>query len=470
MESATGWRQMVAEVSNARRRARGRGRAGEIRIRTTAAAVVVVGVFLVIASVGMVAFLQASIRDDVRTTALARVQVVGAALRAGSPLSTTAVGDADEEFVQVVDDAGVVVEATANVAGRPALVNLAPGGETTLDHVPFEEGPFLVVSGSTSTADGPVTVIVGRDLEDVAEATAPVIASLAIGVPLLLALVGAVTWLIVGRALAPVERIRREVEAVSAEELHRRVPDPPGSDEISHLASTMNRMLDRLEASHVRQRRFVSDASHELRSPVASIRQHAEVAIAHPERSDVRELAEPVLAEAERLQRLVEDLLLLSRIDEGARLGAAEPIDVDDLVLEEAARLREATSLRIDTRGVSAGRVLGDRARLAHLLRNLTDNAARHARSAIRLSLSANDGWVVLSVEDDGSGVASEDRGRIFDRFVRLETARDRDSGGAGLGLSIVREVARLHGGSVSVTDGANGGARFEVRLPSAEA
>jgi signal transduction histidine kinase len=309
--------------------------------------------------------------------------------------------------------------------------------------------------------------VVGRSLEDAGEATRTVIASLAIGVPLLTLLVGVVTWRIVGRALEPVERIRSEVDAISPTELHRRVPDPPGDDEIARLAATMNRMLSRLQDAQARQRRFVSDASHELRSPVAAIRQHAEVALVHPEGTEMRELAGVVLEEDARLQAIVEDLLLLSRIDEGTVDVAEEPVDVDDILLEEAARLRASTDLEVETAGVSAGRVLGDRGKLGRLVRNISENGARHARARVSLSLGERDGWVVLAVEDDGAGIAPEDRERIFDRFVRLDDARDRDSGGSGLGLSIVREIATLHRGTVVVTDARLGGARLEVRLPA---
>jgi signal transduction histidine kinase len=200
---------------------------------------------------------------------------------------------------------------------------------------------------------------------------------------------------------------------------------------------------------------------------VASIRQHAEVALAHPERTDLRELAEVVLEEDLRLQRIVEDLLLLTRIDEGSARARSEPVDVDDLVFAEAARVRDTTALRVDTERVSAGRVLGDRERLDRLLHNLVDNAARHARSVVALSLETKGADVVLAIEDDGPGVPEPERERVFDRFVRLDSSRERDEGGSGLGLSIVREIAALHGGTVAIADARLGGARVEVRLPA---
>jgi signal transduction histidine kinase len=284
--------------------------------------------------------------------------------------------------------------------------------------------------------------------------------------PILLLVFGLVTWFVVGRALAPVEAIREEVDAISSSRLDRRVSDPPGHDEIARLATTMNRMLERLQDGQLRQRRFVSDASHELRSPVTTIRQHAELALAHPDTTEIGELAEVVLEEDVRLQALVEDLLLLTRIDEGTMELHTEPVDVDDLVFEEAARLRGATDLRIDISNVSAGRVIGDRLKLERLVRNLADNAARHASSAIRLAVQEDDEHVVLEVDDDGPGVPGALRGVVFERFTRLDESRDRDGGGTGLGLAIVAEIAGAHGGTASVSDAPLGGARFEVLLP----
>jgi len=270
----------------------------------------------------------------------------------------------------------------------------------------------------------------------------------------------------VGRALAPVEAIRAEVDAISATALHRRVPDPPADDEIGRLARTMNRMLERLERAQARQRRLVSDASHELRSPVAAIRQHAEVALAHPGRTSAAELAETVLAEDLRLQRLAEDLLLLTRADEHTLALRRRPVDLDDLVFDEARRLRAVSGLRVDTSQVSAGRVDGDAAGLRRVLRNLGDNAARHAEGRVAFSVAERDGVVLLEVDDDGPGVPEADRERVFERFVRLDDARARDGGGSGLGLAIVAELVAAHGGTVAIGASPAGGTRVGVSLP----
>jgi signal transduction histidine kinase len=442
----------------------GRGRRGRgIRVRTTLTAVLVVAVSLAIAGIAIVLYVREALRDDVRTTAYLRARAI--AEQVSSADHSFIAGDADEEFVQILRPDGTILTSSPNVAAEPVLVPLRPGQERVLGPLPFEGSPYLVIAAS-ARAPGE-TIIVGRSLETVTEATAAMVNVLSVAIPLLLLVVGLVTWRVVGRALAPVEGIRREVEAISSSELHRRVPDAPGGDEISRLASTMNSMLQRLEEGHRRERRLVSDASHELRSPITSIRQHAEVALSHPDTTTTTELASVVLEEDERLQRIVEDLLLLSSLDEGSLGIRTAPVDLDDVVLEEATRLRGTTGLRIETDAVSAGRVTGDRSKLERLVRNLTDNAARHARGVVRLSLRASGDDVVFAVEDDGRGISTQDRERIFERFVRLDEARDRDSGGSGLGLSIVRELAVAHGASLVVTDASIGGARFEVRFPS---
>jgi signal transduction histidine kinase len=448
------------------RLARVRDLSGTVRVRTTAAATIVVGAALVVGAVAMVVLLRRSLTADVRVSALLRAEAIADGLASGARGTRIAV-DEDEEFVQVVDPDGDVVGSSSNLAGHTLLARLPPGESRRIERVPFEDDPFLAVATRATTPRGPLTVIVGRTLERVTESSQAVVGLLVPGLPLLLLVVGVVTWRVVGRALAPVEAIRAEVEAISSKELHRRVPDPPGKDEVARLAATMNRMLTRLERGQMRQRRFVSDASHELRSPVTTIRQHAEVALSHPDGTSIEELAEVVLEEDERLQRLVEDLLLLSRMDEGTLRLRIDSVDLDDLLFEEAARLRGTTDLHIKTGGVSAGRVSGDKIQLAKLVRNLTDNAARHANSTVVLALRKYEREVVLTIDDDGDGIPPSERERIFERFVRLEEARDRDSGGSGLGLAIVAEIVAAHGAAVAVLESPNGGVRFEVRFPS---
>lgn len=436
---------------------------GAIRVRTTVAAIAVVGLSLVLAGVGIVTFLQRSLRENVQTAALIQAKAIADSGESSSKVIK--VGEEDEEFVQVLDAEGKVVGGSPNVSGRAALVRLKAGQQQILESVPFENGAFLAVATSTK-ARPQLTVVVGRSLEIVKEAGGAATRVLAFVIPLLLLIVGAVTFRLTGRALAPVEAIRGEVEAISGRELHRRVPIPGSRDEITSLATTMNSMLDRLEESHLRQRRFVSDASHELRSPVAAIRQEAEVTLAHPDTTTIKELAKSVLDEDMRLQRIVDDLLLLTSMDEGTAGLETKPIELDDLVFEEAERLGSFTGLKVDVAGVSEGVVRGDRSKIERLVRNLTDNAARHASSSIRLAVRQANGKVVMQIDDDGPGVPADKRNFVFERFSRLDGARARNHGGAGLGLAIVAEIAAAHGGKVAVTEAPLGGARFEVVFP----
>lgn len=438
-----------------------------VRVRTTVGATVIVGLALVLGSFALVNLLRSSLHDNVHTAAELRAEDVVSLIDSSGELAELAVEDEDDSLVQVLDRSGDVVAASANIDGEPAITTMRAGQSRTLEEVPVSEhDPYLAVARAAD--GGRFLVIVARTLEPVRESTEVVVKLLLVGIPGLLVLVAGTTWFVTGRALRPVEGIRHEVASISAAALDRRVPVPAGDDEIARLATTMNDMLDRLHASRDRQRRFVSDASHELRSPIASIRHQLEVALAHPERTSVDSLAPDLLAEDLRMERLVADLLLLARADEDALGLQHHPVDLDDIVLVEAGQLRSRGRVHVDTAGVSAGRVRGDPNQLLRLVRNLLDNAERHATSTVTIGLRTSARGVELSIADDGAGIPSEHRERVFDRFTRLDDARARDTGGAGLGLSIVAEVARAHGGTARLEDSA-AGARFVVVLPAVE-
>jgi signal transduction histidine kinase len=308
-------------------------------------------------------------------------------------------------------------------------------------------------------------VYVARSLESVHKSTDSLERLLYWALPALVLLVGVVTWVLTGRALQPVEAIRREVEVIGAEDLHRRVPEPARQDEIGRLARTMNAMLGRLEDSTDRQRQFVADASHELRSPLTGIRAQLEVDLEHPELADWQTTERDVLADAIRLQRLVDDLLAIAVVDSSS-LDAAhrQPVDLDEIVLAEARRIQTRGDVTIDTRGVSGAQLDGNLDQLVRVVHNLLDNAARHARSTVVVTLAETTSHVTLRVLDDGPGIPDDDRVRVFERFARLDDARARDGGGAGLGLAIVHDVVAAHGGSVEVENAP--GAAFTVVLP----
>ena len=462
----TGWLPTVADAARARW-ARLRAATGTVRFRATAAAVVIVGLALVIGAVGVLAVLRATLTNEVREATFLRADDVLSALKSGTTPDRLVTGVDDDFQIQVLDARGTLLAATPELAGKDVIGRLRPG-HTTVIRLGADNEQFLAVTKAAATPAGRRTVVTARTLEPVGETTRVVAGVLLAGVPLLMVLVGLTTWKLVGRALAPMDAIRAEVDEISASEMHRRVPAPGGTDEVARLASTMNRMLDRLELAQRRQQQFVSDASHELRSPVASIREQAEVALAHPERVTTSDLAEHVLAEDLRVQRLVEDLLLLARADEQILRLKRRPVDLDDLVFDVAQRLRAGSSLRIDTTDVSAARVLGDAPGLRRVVANVAENAQRHARTRVAFSLAATDHTVVLAVDDDGAGIPAEDRSRVFERFVRLDDARARDSGGSGLGLAIVAQLVGAHGGTVAVVDGTGGGTRVEIRLDAA--
>jgi signal transduction histidine kinase len=284
----------------------------------------------------------------------------------------------------------------------------------------------------------------------------------------LIFMVGFAVWYLAGRALKPVEDIRSQAEAITGTTLDRRVPEPDTQDEVGRLARTMNAMLDRLEVSSRKQRQFVSDASHELRSPIASIRTNLEVALRNADRADWPAVATRALEDDERMEEMVTDLLDLARLDEyeeTAPVSSLPEVDLDELVLDETLRPHRS---QIDTARVSAGRVHGRSEQLSRVVRNLLDNADRHARSRVALSLQNGAGAVELTVDDDGPGIAPDDRERVFERFTRLDDGRARDAGGLGLGLSMVKAIVERHGGTVEVTEAPIGGARFAVRLPVA--
>ena len=440
-----------------------------VRVRTTAMATLVVGVTLLVGGVALVVGLRVALTDGVERSTRRQAEAAAEVLANGGAPGLLAEDDEDT-VAQVLDRGGRVVAASPGLAGEarrePLMDDPAAGSQATVE-VPGREHRFLAIAARADTPEGPRTVIVASSLDEATDAVATLSGLLMVGVPLVLAVVAFTTWRVVGRALAPVEVIRTTVEGVSAADLSGRVPVPATGDEVARLGVTMNHMLDRLQQAQFRQRRFVSDASHELRSPIATLRQHAEVASEHPRRIPGDALAKTVRTEALRLQRLVDDLLLLARADEHTVALHRQPLDLDDVVLDEVRHLQATTELEIDAAGVSAGAIDGDPDALRRVVRNLFDNAIRHAARRIAVALTEQRGTVQLVVEDDGPGVPPEDRHRVFERFVRLDDARARDHGGSGLGLAIVAELVTAHNGTVTIGDATLGGARIEVTLPA---
>jgi signal transduction histidine kinase len=433
-----------------------------VRVRLTVAAVLAVGAALVVGGFALVAGVRSTMRDQVRDATTLDARALAATIDHVVDPADLTLPNSDEHLAQVIDRDGHVIAATPFIEGLPPLTRAVPGRTETVS-VPREDDPF--VAAVASARDGTVTVVAARTTEPAAQSATAVTRLLLFGLPLLLLLIGGLSWYVIGRALAPVEAITDEVERIGATALHRRVPVPRGDDEIAHLARTTNHMLDRLERAQRRQVQFVSDASHELRSPVATIRQHAEVALAHPDRVSTTDLAQTVLAEDLRVQHLVDDLLLLARADEDAVAPRRRAVDVDDLLFDEARRLRDTTSHEVATSHVTACRVDGDEMALRRVIRNLADNAQRHARHRVSFSSCVVDGEVVVAIDDDGPGIPVGERERVFERFVRLDDARSRDGGGSGLGLAVAAGLVHAHAGTITATDSPLGGARLEFRL-----
>jgi signal transduction histidine kinase len=327
------------------------------------------------------------------------------------------------------------------------------------------ENGGLETRQTVNSPQGRVTLIAQRSLAEVDDTTGNMTDALLIGVPILVLLVGALAWYLAGRALRPVELIRAEAAAITGSTMHRRVPEPGTDDEVGKLAQTMNAMLERLERSSALQRQFVSDASHELRSPVTVIRTQLEVALRRGNDVNWPAVAERVLAEDERLEQTITELLELARVDENTDWRAYDEADLDEVVLEEVSRVR---GVGVDVSHVSAGRVHGKTQQLARVVHNLLDNARRHSDRRVAVTLDEHDDVVELFVDDDGPGIAPEDRERVFERFTRLDEGRARDAGGLGLGLALVKATVERHGGTVTIEDAPIGGARFAVRLPAA--
>ncbi len=357
-----------------------------VRVRITAVATVLTGVALTVAAVLLVSAVERRLEDQIRSdtqTAASRVAVaLGSGLSADvatrSALGgSTAVGSGGT-LLWVVNEAGDVL---AVGPGTPSteIAGIAGSPDAQLIRSPY---PFEVAYQSAVGVAGPVNVVAASPLADVQRSVAELSQLLWVGIPVLVVLVGVLAWVLVGRALKPVDSLREEVDEISHSTLHRRVAEPMTGDEVARLARTMNAMLDRLEGSASRQRQFVSDASHELRSPLATIRAKVEVATLHPTLADWPAVSDTVLSEIDRLDDLVGDLLQLARLDEtGGQLAARSEVDLDELATAEVMRLR-ALGVSVDDSGVSAARVLGDRGALSRVVRNLADNAARHARGA----------------------------------------------------------------------------------------
>jgi len=384
-------------------------------------------------------------------------------------------GSGGVSLVQVVDENNRVLAAspgadTAVSVLTPAeLSQVRAGKHLTVagDRASLDE-PLRVVGVTADLRNGQRTVLVGTDLGRVFDSSRSLEQALLIGGPLIVVAMALLTWWITGLTLRPVAALQRGAAELSAAGLARsRLPVPAAEDEIHSLALTLNNMLDRLDTATSRQRQFVGDAAHELRSPIASLRVQLEVAQRLEQTAAMRELTDDALLDVERLSHLIDDLLTLARSDEHGVARVRLPVPLAELACTVVSSYRDSrVPVRYSGSEADAVVVLGDRDGLHRALVNLIDNAVRYASSEVVVGVSRADGSAVLSVADDGPGVPANKRERVFDRFYRLNTSRARDEGGTGLGLPIVREIVTAHGGTVSLHDN-EPGLLVRVTLPA---
>ena len=444
-----------------------------VRARTVLGASLALGIALVLSASTAGGLLRRSLVRNIDEVAEVRAADV-ASLASGGDLPE-ALSSKDGEIIQVVSGDGRVLAASIEGAtARPlSAVRPPPGQFATLtlgqlDGVVGAADEYRLLALRAAGGDNPSVVYVATGLDDVEHHVAVLSRLVFFGLPPLLGLVALSAWLAVGRALRPVEGIRAEVADISARDLNRRVPQSGAGDEVDRLARTMNAMLDRLEASAERQRRFVAHASEELVAPLAATRHQLEAGLDAAPDGGWPATGSELLRQHRRMERLVRDLLYLARVDAGAPRAPLVAVDLDDVVLSEVTRLRGTGPIRFDTAAVSAAPIEGRPEDLRRAVRNLLEQAERQARSTVRVGLwTGDDGRVTLVVEDDGETQLPAETDLLFERFTHLPepAGSGAEETGSGLGLAIVRDIAVAHGGSVSA-EAARPGSRFILELP----
>ncbi|GII37615.1 sensor histidine kinase [Planotetraspora phitsanulokensis] len=375
------------------------------------------------------------------------------------------------DLIQLVDSHGRVVAASAAAAGRPALSTARPPVDNRMQNqiVCSAQGECVMLAAvrvapleTREIWHGEPHYLYAGTAEPAILASHRLAFLTAGGIVLIAGLIGWGNWWLAGRTIGRVTAIRATMAEITASDLSLRVPEPPGRTEYALLARTANRTLARLEESVKQQRRFASTTSHELRTPLTGLRTRLEEALLYPGEVDPHETIRDALAVTERLETIVDDLLVLARLRAGDP-AAHEPIDIGALVIEEATA--EVGGVPVQARACRDLIVMGSRIQLIRVVDNLLTNARRHAGTGVQVVAERVDDQAVITVCDDGDGIAPQDRERVFERFVRLDDGRRREPGGSGLGLAISRDIAHAHHGTLRIEDSPRG-ARFVLRIP----
>jgi signal transduction histidine kinase len=433
-------------------------------------ATAVVAVVLAGSAFLLVRWLQSSQLDDADGVLSEQIDVVAGYIQRGViPPRLTPTGF-DTGQVQVVGPDRTSLSLTLGLASTvrldvfdPPAVGTQVAHTATADQFGLHgDDRFRVVARSVPFGFDWVTVYAASSLTAADQLVHSLVIGLWIVVPVLVLLSALATWFLTGRALRPVDVMRREVDAIQGGRTDQRLSPDQRATELDQLADTLNGMLDRISASEVIRRQFLADASHELRSPLASARTMLEVGLAYPDRTDWPATATDVMVEVERLQELAGELLALARVEGGERAVDLQRVDLSALLADEIAR---SSDTRVTLHADTPVWVMADQPLVVRAVRNLLDNARRHAATKVTVNVGGGSGNASVHVFNDGDEIPVGDRDAIFEAFTRLDNARARDEGGAGLGLSIARRIAEAHGGTLSVVDTTRGAA-FLLTLP----
>jgi signal transduction histidine kinase len=431
-----------------------------MRFRIAAPSLLIVSAVIALLSILLVESVQSHLTSEVDRSLVNEYHYVEANLATHHFLSRTGPSG---EYGQFFSAKGTLIGSGANLQGDPPLIHVSPVGTTprfmTISNRSL--GRLRVLEVQLGSRTGPI-LVAAQQIAQITDATDSLRIRLAIIAPLLALAVGFSFWLVIGRAMRKVEAVRTAVAGISDDDWFERVSNPRTGDELERLVVTMNDMLARLQGSIERERQFVTDASHELRSPIAAAR-----AVLESKELESPETVRAPLQALQRLEDLAEQLLVLDRIGRPELGVTSTPVDVDEWVLAQAEQLRRTTGLNIDTSGVSGGQIIGTESDVSRIIENLASNAARYARHTVAFSLNEEQGWVMLRVLDDGPGIPEDKKEIVFERFRRLDDDRDRAKGGSGLGLAIVWDITTKYGGKVRVDDSPDGGACFSVMLPA---